>query len=124
MLRNSDGSIINVASIAGLTGGAGGAAYVAAKHAVVGYTKQLCVDYAVNGIRSNAIAAGQLPHLSLKRSLRTTHVKKQRMFETIPSKTIGKPEDIAYLTVFLASDEAKWIHGAIISADGGRSALG
>ncbi len=48
---------------------------------------------------------------------------KNKDVETIPSKTIGKPEDIAYLTVFLASDEAKWIHGAIISADGGRSAL-
>jgi 3-oxoacyl-[acyl-carrier protein] reductase len=124
MLQNSDGSIINVASIAGLTGGAGGAAYVAAKHAVVGYTKQLCVDYAVNGIRSNAIAAGTVATPIVEKIVEDDPREKTKMFETIPSKTIGKPEDIAFLTVFLASDEAKWIHGAIISADGGRSALG
>ena len=60
MLKQGEGSIINVTSIAGLTGGPGGAAYVAAKHAVNGYTKQLCIDYAINGIRANAIAAGTI----------------------------------------------------------------
>ena len=124
MLKNGEGSIINVASIAGLTGGPGGAAYVAAKHAVIGYTKQLCVDYAINGIRANAIAAGVVATRIIEKIVEDDPHEKVKMFETIPSKKIGMPEDISYLTVFLASDEAKWIHGAIISADGGRQALG
>ncbi|NLL51866.1 MAG: glucose 1-dehydrogenase [Peptococcaceae bacterium] len=124
MLANKNGSIINVTSIAGLTGGAGGAAYTAAKHAVNGYTKQLCVDYAMHGIRANAIAAGTVATAILKKIIEDDPHEKTKMYETIPSKNIGQPEDIAYLTVFLASDEARWIHGAIISADGGRQALG
>lgn len=124
MLKNGEGSIINVASIAGLTGGPGGAAYVAAKHAVVGYTKQLCVDYAENGIRANAIAAGVVGTRIVQKIVEDDPDEKFKMFETMPSKKIGTPEDISFLSVFLASDEAKWIHGAIISADGGRQALG
>jgi 3-oxoacyl-[acyl-carrier protein] reductase len=124
MLKNGGGSIINVASIAGLTGGPGGAAYVAAKHAVVGYTKQLCVDYAAEGIRANAIAAGVVATRIIEKIVEDDPSEKTKMFETMPCKSIGKPEDIAYLTVFLASDEARWIHGSIISADGGRNALG
>jgi 3-oxoacyl-[acyl-carrier protein] reductase len=124
MLKNKEGSIINVASIAGLTGGAGGATYVAAKHAVVGYTKQLCVDYAADGIRSNAIAAGCVWTAILDKIVADNPSENEKMLETIPCKRVGMPEDIAYLSVFLASDEAKWIHGAIISADGGRQALG
>ena len=124
MLKNRDGAIINVASIAGLTGGAGGAAYVSAKHAVVGYTKQLCVDYAAEGIRANAIAAGVVWTAILDKIVEDDPGEREKMLVTLPCKRVGRPEDIAYLSVFLASDEASWIHGAIISADGGRQALG
>jgi 3-oxoacyl-[acyl-carrier protein] reductase len=124
MLGRKDGSIINMASIAGLTGGAGGAVYVTAKHAVVGYTRQLCVDYAAEGIRSNCIAAGSVTTPILEKILADDPREQTKVFETIPSKKLGVPEDIAYLTVFLASDEARWMHGSVISLDGGRSALG
>ncbi len=124
MLQNKEGSIINCASIAGLTGGPGGAAYIAAKHAVVGYTKQLCVDYAAEGIRANALAVGVVGTRIVKKIVEDNPDEKFIMFQTMPCKRIGKPEDIAYLSVFLASDESTWIHGSIISIDGGRSALG
>ena len=124
MLSREDGAIINMASIAGLTGGAGGAAYVAAKHAVVGYTKQLCVDYASRGIRCNCIAAGSVSTPILEKILADDPREQTKVYETIPCKKLGTPEDMAWLTVFLASDEAKWVHGAIISHDGGRQALG
>ena len=107
MLKNGGGTIINVASISGLTGGAGGAAYVSAKHAVVGYTKQLCVDYAADGVRANAIAAGVVATRIVEKIVEDDPHEKEKMFETMPCKQIGKPEDIAYLTVFLASDEAR-----------------
>ncbi|MCL1829392.1 MAG: glucose 1-dehydrogenase [Oscillospiraceae bacterium] len=124
MLSRGDGSIINIASIAGLTGGAGGAAYVAAKHAVVGYTKQLCVDYAAEGVRCNCIAAGSVSTPILDKILADDPREQTKVFETIPCKKLGTPADIANLTVFLASDDGKWMHGSVLSMDGGRQALG
>jgi 3-oxoacyl-[acyl-carrier protein] reductase len=124
MLSSGGGCLINLSAVAGLTGGAGGAAYTAARHAVVGYTKQLCVDYAEKGIRANAIAAGSVHSPILEKIFENDPSERVTIFEKIPSKTLGRAEDIAYLTVFLASDEARWINGAIICADGGRQALG
>src|SRR5690625_7231269 len=60
MLEQTAGVIVNMASIAGLVGGGGGAAYTASKHAMIGYTKQLSLDYAGQGIRANAIAPGAI----------------------------------------------------------------
>src|SRR5690606_27332423 len=60
MLERNEGTIINVASIAGLVAGGGGAAYTASKHAIIGYTKQLALDYSRKGIRANAIAPGAI----------------------------------------------------------------
>ena len=124
MLKRKKGSIINIASVAGLTGGAGGAAYTAAKHAVVGYTKQLCADYAVEGIRCNCIAAGAVSTPIVDKIFADDPREQTKVYETIPCKRLGTPEDIAYLTVFLASDESEWMHGSVISHDGGREALG
>ncbi|NLL51863.1 MAG: glucose 1-dehydrogenase [Peptococcaceae bacterium] len=124
MLENGGGSVINMASIAGLTGTAGGVAYVSAKHAVCGYTKQLCIDFAAQGIRANAIAAGIVTTPLLEEIFENNPEEREIVFQTLPCKRLGTPEDMAYLTLFLASDEASWIHGAIISADGGRHAMG
>jgi 3-oxoacyl-[acyl-carrier protein] reductase len=124
MLAQESGSIIIMSSIAGLTGNSGGAAYTASKHALTGYTKQLCIDYAAKGIRANAICAGSVLSPILEGIFTQFPHEREKVLETIPAKRIGTTEDIGHLTVFLASDKAAWINGSIISADGGRSAFG
>ncbi|MGI5911791.1 MAG: SDR family NAD(P)-dependent oxidoreductase [Syntrophomonadaceae bacterium] len=124
MLERGKGVIINMGSIAGLTAGPGGSAYIASKHAVTGYTKQLCLEYADKGIRVNAIAPGSIATPLIKSSLENEPDGYSKRVALIPAKRLGEPEDIAKLTVFLASDDADFIHGAIISSDGGRFAKG
>ncbi|MDR0852666.1 MAG: SDR family oxidoreductase [Clostridiales Family XIII bacterium] len=124
MVKHENGSIIIMSSIAGLTGNSGGAAYTTTKHAVVGYTRQLCIDYAAKGIRANAICAGSVLSSILEGIFTEFPEEREIVLEAIPAKRIGKPEDIGHLTVYLASDKAAWINGSIISADGGRSAFG
>jgi 3-oxoacyl-[acyl-carrier protein] reductase len=124
MIKNGNGSIITMSSIAGLTGNSGGAVYTAGKHAVVGYTRQLCIDYAAKGIRANAICAGSVLSPILEGIFTANPAEREGVLNTIPAKRIGTTDDIGYLTVYLASDKAAWINGSIISADGGRSAFG
>lgn len=124
MLERGKGVIINVASIAGLTAGPGGAAYISSKHAVVGYTKQLCLDYADKGIRVNAIAPGTILTALNRQGIENEPDALAKRLELIPAKRLGDPQDIANLTLFLASDDADFIHGAVISSDGGRFAKG
>lgn len=124
MLENSGGVILNMSAIAAQTGGAGGAAYTASRHAVAGYTKQLCVDYAARGIRANAIAAGTIMSPIVEEIFKNDPTERETIYHKIPAKRLGEPSELAAMSVFLASDEAAWIHGAIIPFDGGRSALG
>lgn len=124
MLTNGGGAVINMTSIAGVTGTDGGVAYVSAKHAVIGYTKQLCNDFAAQGIRSNAIAPGIVSTPLLEDIFEKNPREREKVFTLLPCKRLGTPEDIANLTVFLASDEASWIHGETILIDGGRNAMG
>jgi 3-oxoacyl-[acyl-carrier protein] reductase len=124
MLARGKGIIINVCSIAGLTAGPGGSAYIASKHALVGYTKQLCLEFASKGIRVNGIAPGSVATPLIKKSLENDADGYSKRVKLIPANRLGDPEDIANLTVFLASDEADFIHGAILSVDGGRNAKG
>jgi 3-oxoacyl-[acyl-carrier protein] reductase len=124
MIKNGNGSIITMSSIAGLTGNSGGAAYTTTKHAVVGYTRQLCIDYAAKGIRANAICAGSVMSPILESIFEANPAEREDVLDIIPARKLGTTDDIAYLTVYLASDKAAWINGSIISADGGRSAFG
>jgi len=124
MLERGKGVIINMASIAGLTAGAGGSAYTSSKHAVVGYTRQLCLELAEKGIRVNAIAPGSVATPLIKASLENDLDGYSKRLAMIPAKRLGEPDDIANLTMFLASDKADFIHGAILSSDGGRNAKG
>ncbi|MGL4496699.1 MAG: SDR family NAD(P)-dependent oxidoreductase [Beijerinckiaceae bacterium] len=118
------GRIINIASGAGLRPSLTGIqAYTAAKHALVGLTKQFSQDLGRFGITTNAVAPGFV------RSNPTTERQWQsygpdgqkRMVETIHTRRLGKAEDIAHAVTFLASDQASWISGQILSVDGGRS---
>jgi NAD(P)-dependent dehydrogenase (short-subunit alcohol dehydrogenase family) len=125
MVAQGGGSIINIASVGGIRGGAAGAAYTAAKHALVGLTKSTAWMYAQQGVRTNAIAPGGTK-TNIGESMAPDRLDPAGMARTgayaalIPAML--DPEDIAALALFLASDEARLINGAIIPADGGWTA--
>lgn len=119
MLERGSGVIINMASIAGLVAGGGGAAYTSAKHAIIGYTKQLDYDYAARGIRALSIAPGAInTPMNAADFAGDAHMARQVAAET-PAGRWAKPEEVADLTLFLASPRADYIHGACIPIDGG-----
>jgi NAD(P)-dependent dehydrogenase (short-subunit alcohol dehydrogenase family) len=131
MLPRGRGRIINMASVAGLNGTGGGAAYIAAKHGVVGLTRQMAVVYSARGITVNCVCPG--PILTGLRqhsqqilgpdvpdmSTRGVAVNDEQIRELIPAGTRGTTEDIASAVCFLASDEASYITGHSLVVDGG-----
>ncbi len=125
MVAQGGGAIINTASVAGVGGGAAGAAYTVSKHALVGLTRQTAFRYALEGVRCNAIAAGAV-ETNIMQSVDPTKMdaagsgRCQAYYGVIPAQL--KPEEIANLALFLASDESMHINGAIIPADAGWTA--
>lgn len=122
-LAKGAGCIINIASIGGLHGSIAGATYTASKHAVVGFTKNTAYQYARDGIRCNAIAPGAV---ATNISSTMTDLS-QRGAQLCGSgmalnPRTGQPEEIAGVAVFLASDDASFVNGAILTADGGWTA--
>ena len=118
------GRIINIASGAGLRPSLTGIqAYTAAKHALVGLTRQLSQDLGRFGITCNAIAPGFVrSNPSSERQWQSYGPQGQaRLIEGIHTRRLGTPEDIAAATLFLASEQASWVTGQILSVDGGRS---
>jgi NAD(P)-dependent dehydrogenase (short-subunit alcohol dehydrogenase family) len=130
LMKAGGGAIVNMSSVAALRGQFAGHVYVAAKGGIISFTKALAGEYAQYGIRANAICPG----------LVMTDRVKQRFGENLdtPAPTpqaqaikgqlkrypfsVGEPEDIARIALFLASEEARMITGAILPADGGLSA--
>lgn len=125
MKANNGGSIINTASVAGVGGGAAGAAYTASKHGLVGLTRNTAYRYAQEAIRCNAIVAGAV-ETNITQSVDLTKMdpagsaRYQTWYAAIPGML--KAIDIANLALFLASDDSKLINGAIIAADAGWTA--
>lgn len=118
------GRIINIASGAGLRPSLTGIqAYTAAKHALVGLTKQLSQDLGPRGITTNAVAPGFVrSNPATERQWESYGPDGQaRLIQGIHLRRLGTPQDIANATLFLASDAAGWISGQILSVDGGRS---
>jgi NAD(P)-dependent dehydrogenase (short-subunit alcohol dehydrogenase family) len=116
MQQHGGGSIVNTASEAGLVGTPLAGAYVAAKHAVVGLTKTAAGEYANMNIRINAVAPGAIATpmvLSLPQEVQDVLISPQ------PMHRLGTPEEVAEPVVFLLSDKASFITGAILSIDGG-----
>jgi meso-butanediol dehydrogenase/(S,S)-butanediol dehydrogenase/diacetyl reductase len=111
---------VNVASISGLGGDHGFNAYNAAKAAVVNYTRTLALDHARDNIRANAVCPG-LVATRLTAFMDKTGILPQ-LTAAIPMQRIGQPEEIAQLIAFLASDEASYMTGSIVVADGGQTA--
>ena len=113
MIERGQGSIVNIASVAGLVAGKGGAGYTASKHGVIGLTKHLSAEYARFGIKINAICPGTIETPLVKDVL--AGLSK----EAVPTRTFGQVAEVADLAVFLASDEAKFMSGAAVPIDGG-----
>src|SRR5699024_4337875 len=117
------GTIINMASISGLTGGRGGLAYTAVKHAVVGMTKNVASQYGPENIRCNAIAPG---HVETGVGAAMDNV--DRLGMEIATRGVnlmakaGTVEEVANIALFLASDESSLINGVALAADGAWSA--
>ena len=120
MLERGAGAIINTASISSLSAAGGGSAYTAAKHGVLGLTRQLTFDYGRRGIRVNAICPGAtLTGLTMPEGGSDTLPDTESELARIPARRWCQPEEIAKLAVFLASDDADYIHGTAMVIDGG-----
>lgn len=125
MVAQGGGSVVNTASVAGLGGGAAGAAYTASKHALIGLTRNTAFVYGPDGVRCNAIAAGAV-ETNIIQSVDPAKMdpKGSARYNTWYAAIPGQLQavDIANLALFLASDESKMINGAIIPADAGWTA--
>jgi NAD(P)-dependent dehydrogenase (short-subunit alcohol dehydrogenase family) len=125
MIAQERGAIINVGSIASLSGAAAGAAYTASKHGLLGLTKNVAWRYAKKGLRCNAILPGSTrTNISADpdpSDLDLESRDRMREYQALYPSTL-EPADIAALALFLASDESAMINGALISADGGWAA--
>lgn len=120
MLRRSRGAIINTASISSFSAAGGGTAYTAAKHGVIGLTRQLTFDYGKLGIRVNAICPGAtLTGLTMPDGGSDTLPDSEPEIMRTPAQRWCQPVEIARLALYLASDDADFIHGASMVIDGG-----
>ena len=122
MMKNGKGSIVNVASIAGLNGLPYNAQYCASKHAVVGMTKAAAIEYAPKGIQINAVAPGAIKTDILNTAINAGTFSEETISAMHPMNRMGTSEDIANAIVFLASDDCPFMTGAILSVDGGYNA--
>jgi NAD(P)-dependent dehydrogenase (short-subunit alcohol dehydrogenase family) len=118
MLQTGGGAIVNTASIAGQIAFAGVPGYVAAKHGVIGLTKTVAVEYGAQGIRCNAIAPGFIETPMTQPVLQIQQFRDMAA-STVPSGRVGSAEEIANLALWLASDRASYVNGALVAADGG-----
>jgi NAD(P)-dependent dehydrogenase (short-subunit alcohol dehydrogenase family) len=122
MLAQGGGAIVNISSVAGLGGGSAGAAYTASKHALIGLGQSTAYQYAKLGLRCNTVASGGV----------STNIMQSVDASKLDQAALGRigayhaanpgmlePIDIANLALFLASDEARFINGAVIPADMG-----
>ncbi|MEW9501032.1 3-hydroxybutyrate dehydrogenase [Jeotgalibacillus marinus] len=131
MKRQGYGRIINTASINGLVGFAGKAAYNSSKHGVIGLTKVAALEGAEHGITVNAICPGycdtplvrnQLVDLAENRNISLERVLEEVIYPLVPQKRLLSVQEIADYTMFLASDKAKGVTGQAVVLDGGYSA--
>jgi len=118
MKKQGRGKIVNIASIAGLVGFGGSAAYCAAKGGVVNLTREMAMDYIKDGIYVNAICPGVILTAMTDPLLKDKATEKALMQQT-PVGRFGKPEDIAYAALYLAGDESDFVVGTELVVDGG-----
>jgi meso-butanediol dehydrogenase/(S,S)-butanediol dehydrogenase/diacetyl reductase len=121
MRANGGGAIVNTASISGLRADYGIAAYNAAKAGVINLTRVVAIEYARSGIRANCVCPGAINTPLLAPALELPGFA-AKFDDAIPMGRLGKPEEIANVVLFLASDLASFVTGAAFVADGGQTA--
>jgi NAD(P)-dependent dehydrogenase (short-subunit alcohol dehydrogenase family) len=122
MLKAGNGAIVNIASLSSFSGASAGAAYTASKHALLGLTRNTAWRYAKEGIRCNAICPGAVK-TNIQESMSENLLDPKGMGRAVEFFSLGsayiEPSEIASLALFLASDEARYINGSVVSADAG-----
>ena len=120
MTRQRWGRIISMASVVGIAGNAGQANYAAAKAGIIGFTKSVAKEVASRGITVNAIAPG---FIDTQMTQHLDEAWKQELLKRIPAGYLGTPQDVAEAVAFLASEEARYITGHVLSVDGGMGGI-
>jgi NAD(P)-dependent dehydrogenase (short-subunit alcohol dehydrogenase family) len=118
MLKTGGGAVVNNSSVAGLVGIPEAPVYVASKHAVIGLTKSVALEYAKRNVRVNAVAPGAI-ETRMFRDFATAPEIRQQLEAAHPIGRIGQPEEIAKVVVWLCSDAASFITGQTFPVDGG-----
>ncbi len=121
MLKQGGGAIVNTSSGAGVKGFKGGAAYVAAKHGVVGLTKAAALDFAQSNIRINAVCPRIIDTPMMQRFSGGTAEGRQTVIAQEPVGRMGTPDEIAAAVVWLCSDAASFVVGSAMVVDGGQT---
>ena len=116
MLKQKNGSIINLSSVVGVKGNAGQSNYSSSKAAIIGFTKSVALELGSRNIRCNAIAPGFI-ETEMTKALQQDQINEWA--ESIPLKRSGKPEDVANTSLFLASDMSSYITGQVMNICGG-----
>jgi 3-oxoacyl-[acyl-carrier protein] reductase len=118
MMGQRYGKIINLSSVVGLMGNAGQSNYAASKAGIIGFTKSIAKELASRNILVNAVAPG---YIDTDMTAALTEEQRKAVIDAIPLKRVAKPDDVAKVVLFLASPDADYITGQVVSVDGGMS---
>lgn len=119
MRQQGNGAIVNCSSLGGLVGGAGRAAYHAAKHGVLGLTKSAALEYATQNIRINAVCPGTIDTPMVEKMFETGDLSREDLARVQPIGRLGKGSEIADTVLWLCSPSSSFVIGQSISVDGG-----
>lgn len=116
MFKKRFGRIINISSVVGISGNAGQTHYAAAKSGLLGLTYSIAREYGSRGITANAVAPG---YIESDMTASLGEEQRRQILSSIAAGRLGKPEDVAAVVLFLASEEASYVNGQVIRVDGG-----